>query len=595
MSNGTLKIMAQKEDYLGSGFTSGRIRSLNQVEIDLTKPTYIEAKIQVPSGGQGLWPAFWMLPTPIVTWPTGGEIDIMEFIGREPFYGQGYLHYGAAFGDKGAQGGPMRFPEPLYERFHTFGLLKTTNRLAFFIDGFEFQAYTPSNVEPKYSWPFENTFHFILNVAVGGFWPGYPDDNTVFPTSMQIDYLRVYNITDDTTAVTAFPTITGNRLLHSGTTQEEYCVQNAPSDASIVWQVPPNATFASSSSSTSGTCILVDFGSVSGYVQAVVTSSCATDGTFSLSVPIEVQPLYGVVSTIWDDTIPADFAKGTLVSTVMDDGISTWEYTRNSTELFDHIQIDLASAVLNPDDFLSGQKKFFLDVKTTTSAPCTQIMMQLEDQAQSVPDNYPVGRHSRFQCLLEPTREWQRVGCEWIDQPDPSVTTTDRVVLLIDPTLARSDRYYFRTVDIAAAGCTTTSADCESLPSNGASTSNCRRAGKSEAGACSDGGFNNDWEGYNGNLVSDCDDPACYMIDPICGGPPESAPAMPNTTPSPGDDASTSPLSSPVATAPSPSPQAEVIPPAMFFDGPTECSLNEGCIGLEGDCCPNSDGNFLCK
>jgi len=88
VSDGTLKIMAKRETF-GSPpkqFTSSRIRTFQKVEIDLTKDTLIEGRIKVPSGGQGLWPAFWMMPTPEVEWPSGGEIDIMEFIGREPFF-----------------------------------------------------------------------------------------------------------------------------------------------------------------------------------------------------------------------------------------------------------------------------------------------------------------------------------------------------------------------------------------------------------------------------------------------------------------------------------------------------------------------------
>jgi len=596
VSNGTMKIIAMKEDYQGFGFTSGRIRSLNQVEIDLTKPTYIEGRIQIPNGGQGLWPAFWMLPTPVVTWPTGGEIDMMEFIGREPHLGQGYMHYGDAFGDKGQRGGPMKFShEPAYERFHTFGLLKTTNRIAYLIDGYEYQSYTSTEIDPKYTWPFENTFHFILNLAVGGFWPGYPDETTTFPTTLEVDYVRVYNYTDDMTAMTAFPTITGNRLLHMNTTQVEYCVQNLPSDASIEWEAPTGASF---SASTTANCILVNFGISSGYVRAIVTTSCATtDGKYELSIPVEIQPYYGIISTLWDSTITPTLSKGTLELTssseeqLQDDGNPVWKYTRNSLELYDHIQLDFPTAISNPEEFFTGEKKFFFTIKTTTSAACTQIMLQLEDQFQSIPDNYPIGRHSRFQCLLEPTREWQRVACDFIDQPDLSVTNVNRLrslstrpwpgriftildlstSLLLVVLVLRPIVNFFNRMDQG--------------------TLNCRRAAKSEEGACQDGGFNNDWEGYNGNLVNDCDDPACYMIDPACGGTPTTS--SPTVTPVSSPTFMTTPSLPSEPTSIS-SPPFEIIP-TPEFDGVAECSLNEACVGLDGDCCPTSAGIFLCK
>lgn len=87
MSNGTLKIIARQEQFGTRGYTSGRIRSLGLVDVDLTQSAHLrlEARIKVPEG-KGLWPAFWMLPSNIAVsqWPLGGEIDIMEFIGREP-------------------------------------------------------------------------------------------------------------------------------------------------------------------------------------------------------------------------------------------------------------------------------------------------------------------------------------------------------------------------------------------------------------------------------------------------------------------------------------------------------------------------------
>lgn len=641
--DGMLQITAKEEATQGFAYSSARLRTLDKVEVDLTHPTYIEARIQVPSGGQGIWPAFWLLPTPEVTWPLGGEIDIMEFIGREPFLGQGYAHYGAAFGDKSQVGGPMAFPEPLYEQFHTFGLLKTPNRMSWLIDGYEYQVYTPSDVEPKYSWPFENTYHIILNLAAGGHWPGWPDETSIFPTTMEVDYIRVYDIQDET----SIPTITGTRLVSEGATEVEYCVENKQGASAIAWDVPGDSTYVDISDSNLD-CILVDFGAASGYVQATLSGSdCSDTADTTLSIPVQVQASYGVAQTVWDATVEPTLTTGTYES-VVQDNVAGWKYTRTNLELYDTIQLEGVDLTDHLDDLVDGQAKFYLTLQTTTAAPCTQVMVQLEDSTMATPTNFAIGRHSRYQCLLEPmSGQWQRVACDYIDRPDRTVTNVDKVVLLIDPSLVRSDVYYFEKLDVATAGCTS---NCEALQSNGPSTDNCRRAAKSEAGACNDN-INNDWEGYNGNLVGDCADPQCFLIDPQCGGPavPESSPAPsstlsptaapntlpptsmvapssspidldttpePSSTPSieaseptsvpsiepthppvPGDTPAptTTPSASPAPSTselPGPSPA----PTQSIFDGPAECALNEACVGLADDCCPTATDNvYLCK
>lgn len=463
------------------------------------------------------------------------------------------------------------------------------------IDGHEFQAYTPDDLFPKYSWPFENIYHIILNVATGGRWPVYADDTTVFPTQMEVDYVRVYNMTDGATV----PLIEGTRLVHQGDTQVEYCIVNADG-AAITWQTPSDASYVVSSTTN---CILVDFGSSSGYLKADVTSSCPSEGLYSLSIPIEVQPFYGVESSLMDPTMSLPFATGEL-SVVDMDGEQVLMYKRNATELYDNIQI--SSVLTDFSDFVVGQRKFFLEVKTTTSAPCTRIIVQLEDSTLVTTDSDVKGRHSRYNCYLEPISEWQRITCDFDDQPDASVTSVDRVVLLVDTAMIRGDVYYFRSVDVAVAGCTS---NCETLQSNGASTTNCRKAAKSEAGACADG-VNNDYEGYNGNDVTDCEDPACYMVDPVCmvaavgattgptARPTTSSPttaSAANVTTSPPPTPTSSTLAPSVAPveASSSAPVTSSAPSSPIFAGAAQCSATPACSGLAEDCCPTKDGVFL--
>ena len=144
IDDGTLKIIAKKEAFNGKDFTSSRIRTLQKFDLDLTQDhVRIEARIKVPDGGKGLWPAFWMLPSDrdATEWPTGGEIDIMEFIGREPQHAHGYIHYGNAFNDRIVKGGHLYTPDFVYEDFHEYAIEKKPGEISFFFDGHKYQTF----------------------------------------------------------------------------------------------------------------------------------------------------------------------------------------------------------------------------------------------------------------------------------------------------------------------------------------------------------------------------------------------------------------------------------------------------------------------
>jgi beta-glucanase (GH16 family) len=134
-SDRTLKIIAKKEAFNNKGFTSSRIRTRNKVDIDLTQDNVrIEARLKVPDDGNGFCPAFWMLPSErdATAWPTGGEIDIMEFIGQEPWHAHGYLHYGNAFNDRVVKGGHLYTPDFVYEDFHEYAIEKKPGEISSF-------------------------------------------------------------------------------------------------------------------------------------------------------------------------------------------------------------------------------------------------------------------------------------------------------------------------------------------------------------------------------------------------------------------------------------------------------------------------------
>ncbi len=184
IEGGRLIITALKE---GSGYTSARIKTEDKVEVQFGR---IDIRAKLPTG-QGLWPAIWMLGANISTvgWPACGEIDIMEMIGKEPDVVHGTVHYDEN-GHQSSGGSYSLSQEDFSERFHVFSLVWEQDRIEWYVDNEKFKTFNKANIV---NYPFNAPFYFILNVAVGGVWPGNPDETTVFPQSMTVDYIRVYH------------------------------------------------------------------------------------------------------------------------------------------------------------------------------------------------------------------------------------------------------------------------------------------------------------------------------------------------------------------------------------------------------------------
>lgn len=189
IENDQLVIEAKSENYMGSSYTSARL--LTQGKWSWTYGR-MEARIKVPRT-QGIWPAFWMLGTNIssVGWPLCGEIDIMEHIGREPKTVYGTVH-GPGYSGGGGVSGSYTFVPDLADDFHVFAVEWQTNVIRWYVDGIHYFTVTPANIGGN-TWVFNQPQFFLLNVAVGGNWPGYPDGTTIFPQKMLVDYVRVYN------------------------------------------------------------------------------------------------------------------------------------------------------------------------------------------------------------------------------------------------------------------------------------------------------------------------------------------------------------------------------------------------------------------
>jgi len=182
VSNGTLKIQARFKD---STYTSTRITTATKFEFQYGR---IESRIKLPSG-KGLWPAFWMLGSDIKTntWPACGEIDIMEWVGRDADSLFTSLHTPASFGN--TINTKKTFLENNTE-WHIYACDWNEDRIIFYRDDVEVYRFDPKKKNDEV-YPFQKPFYIILNMAVGGNFGGTIDD-TIFPQTFEIDYVRVY-------------------------------------------------------------------------------------------------------------------------------------------------------------------------------------------------------------------------------------------------------------------------------------------------------------------------------------------------------------------------------------------------------------------
>eukprot|EP00804_Cyclotella_cryptica_P016585 CCRYP_001932-RB/>CCRYP_001932-RB protein AED:0.15 eAED:0.15 QI:133/0.66/0.75/1/1/1/4/0/569 len=274
ISNGKLVIEARKLNTPGgpSSYTSSKIISRGTADFGLTDSNTadvdsddeefevknstsittrrFEASLRLP-WGNGIWPAFWMLPTydTYGGWPKSGEIDIMENIGKE---GGNTVHGTVHYGLSGPQ---HQFSESgitlvssgnLNETFHTYAVERMTGAIRWYIDDIEYSSITKEEMMP-YLWPFDDEFYFIFNLAVGGNWPGYPVDSenssgeprTEFPQKLLVDYIRVYE--------GVFPRLVGKNVVDCREKGVIYEVVNlegidGSENISYSWSVPSGVT-----------------------------------------------------------------------------------------------------------------------------------------------------------------------------------------------------------------------------------------------------------------------------------------------------------------------------------------------------------------
>ena len=258
VANGNLNIKAIETT--PTQYTSARLRTINQGDWRYGK---IEASIKLPVG-QGIWPAFWMMPTENIygTWPSSGEIDIMEYLGHDTNTTYATCHYGFAPGNQGSSGTNYNINGNFNTAFHTFSIEWQPNLIEWFVDGQLIHSVMPANLGPI-QWPFDEQFHVILNIAVGGNWPGSPDASTNFPQTMEVDYVRVYQKPEDIE-------IKGDISVTPNTNGSIYSLPNIVG-ATYTWSTPACATLVSGQNTNE---ITIDWAAGGGDVVVYIELPC---------------------------------------------------------------------------------------------------------------------------------------------------------------------------------------------------------------------------------------------------------------------------------------------------------------------------------
>ncbi len=275
VEDGILTITARKETFANSQYTSARLVTLNTYSWKYGK---IEAKLKLPYG-KGIWPAFWLLGNSFeeVGWPACGEIDIMEMVGGTD--GDNTIH-GTVHWDNNGQhasyGNSKTLSSGIFaDDFHIFSLEWDSKKIVWKLDD---EQYHVIDITPAELSEFRDEFFIILNLAVGGDWPGYPDASTVFPQTFEIDYVRVYSTEDNYKII-------GKQVVNKLDTNLEYSLPYEE-NTTYLWTVPDGITLLGKNDSSA---IHVNWGSDPATIKCEVTTACGTN-ELELFVNLEGYP-----------------------------------------------------------------------------------------------------------------------------------------------------------------------------------------------------------------------------------------------------------------------------------------------------------------
>ncbi|WP_371373104.1 family 16 glycosylhydrolase [Thalassotalea aquiviva] len=430
VQNGQLTITAKKQRIKGTQYTSARLRTANMPGSGEWSFGRIEARMKVPSG-QGMWPAFWMLPTdPVNTWPISGEIDIFESTGQSSMLAFGTIHYGQPYPNNSHTGGSiLKQPNKWSDNFHTYAIEWEADEIRWYVDNLLYSTKTIADVAPE-DWPFDgrNNFHILFNLAVGGTWGGDVDDSAL-PQTLEVDYVRVYSSSQ--------PSLQGEHLVAPGSTQT-YTLNNG---AATNWQVTGGTIISSNNNSVD---VMWDQASAaSNQTVTAVTSAC------SVQTDIYVGP------ELTTETVLENFNGNSAMTVTSSNGSydvsnGVLTYTRDGASQYDVI---VASTAAIPDagQFVTGSKSFSMDFNNTNpSLVGKQVLIQLENSSVATPSNYPGGRHSKYEAFIEHANGWQTLQFKMADRIDTATadTAVDNVIILIDPNTFTNDTYVIDNIEI---------------------------------------------------------------------------------------------------------------------------------------------------
>jgi beta-glucanase (GH16 family) len=445
IADGTLRIIAKKEQVNNKPYTSARIRTLEKGDWTYGR---FEASIKLPAG-KGMWPAFWMLPTKQVYggWPQSGEIDIVELIGSEADQVHGTIHYGPPWPRNTSAQGSYRLPEGEFaDQFHTFAIEWEEGEIRWLLDDYVYSTKRPEDIAPN-PWPFDQAFHFVLNLAVGGNWPGNPDATTSFPQTMEVEYVRVFD--------GFFPSLSGKRKVEKNESAVKYAIKHAPAGSTFNWTLPKGASLVEGQGTSE---ITVNWGDTGGDIKVLVSNTCKTQ---EMTVNVMVKPTLAKSFAIenFDEEskqMSYVFSSGKFSNAVKNPTPNAvnasqlvGKYVREPASRYDVFVHSVSD--LDMEAFVGETKKFFIDIYT--SAPLgTEIVLQLENKEQSQATNYPKGRHSKFHAHVAKQNEWHRLEFSYVEQPDNSVNHADvnQLIFLFAPNSQNGDTFYFDNLDVYA-------------------------------------------------------------------------------------------------------------------------------------------------
>jgi beta-glucanase (GH16 family) len=437
VEGGLLKVKAKKETIGTSTYSSGRIRSINKFDFASGR---IEVRARTPIG-KGYWPAVWFLPTENYygNWPLSGEIDLLEGKGQEPTKTYGTIHYGAYSPNNRYTGATYTLPIGSFaSEFHTFELSWKNDTIQWFVDNVLFSTKTRKSL-PEFWWPYDRNFHFLINLAVGGNFLGYPDASTPDTATLQIDYVRVYQDLENIF-------ISGPEAVLRLDKQKDFYTQKL-NGATYNWSATAGIQITSGQGTPN---VKVNWGLKSDSLFVTVTH---LGNTHKVARFIETLP-----DTCLGKIDDSEFIKsvywvggnGTQKSSITNpakDAVNQSNlvnrYYRNGGVQYDALTLH-SDLIRRAKAFEDGT--LILKMKLYTTAPVgTEININFENRQLSSNNNYPVGRRCVIQAKTTKSNSWEELSFKLILRPDLNMSegSINQLVMLFAPNTSGTDVYFY--------------------------------------------------------------------------------------------------------------------------------------------------------